>query len=271
MLNPLTGTNATVFTQASHTLANSTGYAQSLTGVTTANGTFVFTGATLALGGAYKAQVLPTTFTETSGAKIPVGTLSAGPIFTVGIGNVDVQLTVSDLSIAPAAAPLYVTSASNAGLGSLQPNGNLVITFNIPVQIPNFDNGYTAATFSPGTKIADGTAGDARLNCSPGPAFCPATGTASKPVTGTLSADGLTLTLAPAYAVVPSGTERNLSITYTEGPPAGAPAQITFPLIEPKDYPGQVFFLFTSPGGGATQVKTAAGAAVSGHVQMTAP
>ena len=77
-------------------------------------------------------------------------------------------------------------------------------------------------------------------------------------------------TIPLSCATAPSENDWSVTITYTEGPPTGAPAGIATPLIEAKDYPGTAFALFTAPGT-ATQLKTAAGNTISGKVQITAP
>ena len=274
LLDPIVGSNATVFATG-NVLAASPGYVPSITApATDANGVTKVVGTSLALGAAYKVQVLPVQFKETaSSTPITIGTFNptagAGSApFIAGLGTIDQRIALVDLTPSPVATPLYVVSVTNSASGQLQPNGTLQVTFNIPVTISD-PKGYDAI-LHPGTQ-ANGTPGTGKLNCAPGPAYCGGTAGTAQPVTASLSADGLTLTLAPNYTAAPAGTERGLSIDYTEGPPAGAPAGVAFPLIEPKDYPGVPFSIFTAPGGGVTQVRKADGTPVSGVVQMTAP
>jgi hypothetical protein len=256
-LDPISASNAGAFTVGSSTLPAFNGYVPSLTATTDANGAAVFAGATLSVGAAYKPQVLPVQFKETATAT-PIQLALFNPAgasltFIAGLGSSDQHLTLAAVPPTPAGIPLYVTSESNFITSSLQSDGKLVVTFSIPVAVQSID-GYTAA-LNPGTK-ADGSAGTGALN-------------ATKPVNATLSTDGLTLTLAPNYATAPAGTERGLSITYDEGPPPGAAAGVTAPVIEPKDYPASAFSLFgTGPG---TQLKLVNGATVTAKVQMTAP
>jgi len=267
-LDPISASNGGAFATGGtgDTLAANNGYVTSLQATTDANGLAKFTGALLAVGAAYKVQVLPVAFKQPiSGATIQLALYNptAGPgsaPFIAGLGNIDQHIALSALPPSPAGVPLYVTSATNAVTGSLQANGALVVTFSVPVSGQSIAGGFFA-TLNPGTK-ADGTAGAGVLN-------------ATNPVIGSLSADGLTMTMTANYTggggVAPAGNERGLAITYVEGPPPGAAAGVTFPLIEAKDYPGVPFDLFTASGGGVTQLRTASGTFVSGRVQIVAP
>ncbi len=206
------------------------GYVQSLQVVTDANGKALFAGTTLALGAAYFISVLPVAYKEPiTGSTIPLR-LTFGPQIFAGFQPNDIRVTL--FAVPPGTGtgvPLYLAGASNRATGQLSANGQLVITFSIPVTVVNLA-GFNAA-LNPGTNAAGTAAGAGVLS-------------ATQPVNATLSPDGLTLTLAPNYASAaqtPAATDRGVGIVYLNGPPGGAPAGVGPGEIVAKDYPATAF------------------------------
>ena len=260
-LDPISAGNGATFVNggASDTLAAFNGYVPSLAATTDAAGKATFAGNLLALGAQYNVQVLPVAFKDTNApAAIELGLApspgaGAKPAIIVGLANVVQPITLVDLTPSSTALPLYLADASNRASFSIQTNGALVITFNTPVSLVN-PNGF-AATFSAGTKADGTTPGTAQLNTV-------------QPVNASLSADGLTLTLAPNYAATPPGsagtpqapaaTDRAVVIQYRNGAAE----------VVPKDYPAATFAVLSPPAGA---LKFADGTGESGIVVISGP
>ncbi len=236
------------------------GYVQSLQVVTDANGKALFAGTTLALGAAYFISVLPVAYKEPiTGSTIPLR-LTFGPQIFAGFQPNDIRVTL--FAVPPGTGtgvPLYLAGASNRATGQLSANGQLVITFSIPVTVVNLA-GFNAA-LNPGTNAAGTAAGAGVLS-------------ATQPVNATLSPDGLTLTLAPNYASAaqtPAATDRGVGIVYLNGPPGGAPAGVGPGEIVAKDYPATAFKLFGGAPVALGQLAFSDGTTDNGAVAITGP
>ena len=269
-LDPSPGDNSAKFSvtsAANDTLFAFTGYVSSLQYTTNASGVATAPGTDLVLGGAYNVSVLPTTFTDSGGSKVQTA-LTGGPGITVGFSGNDTNQTINitDAVGASSGVPLYIASESNPPPNQqLQADGSLTIVFNAPVTLVN------PQCF--GASVARGQKADLSGPGAGAVPGAPTTGPNGTPqVAATLSSDGLTLTLKPLYCTAsangcaatdgaPATTDRNVSITYTDGPPisavaacgavAGGTPQGAF--VVPKDYPAQAFTLFA----GGTVVKPA--------------
>lgn len=204
LLDPITNSNDPAF--AGNYLPATTGYVQSLQGTTGADGKVTFAGTTLALGGAYAVEVLPVVFQDSAGTSVQLGAKAAG---SLGVGFNDAAQMISLDDLVPADASLYIASASNRAQGQITPSGELVITFNAPVVLVN-----TAAITA---SLSVGSTGVL----------------ATPPATASLTADGLTLTLAPSWTTAPASTDENQTITY------GSVS------VSPKDYPANTAAVFT--------------------------
>lgn len=261
-LDPISASNGTTFITggAGDTLPAFNGYVASLGATTDAAGKATFAGNLLALGARYNVQVLPVAFKDptTNNTTIQLGLspapAAAGkPAIIVGLDNVVQPIALFDLTPASTAVPLYLADASNRAVGSIQSNGALVITFNTPVSLIN-PNGFAAA-FSPGTKADGTTPGTSQLN-------------SVQPVNASLSADGLTLTLAPNYSATPAGsagtpqapgaTDRGVVVQYKNGSA----------FVVPKDYPASTFEVLSPPAGA---LKFPDGSGESGVVVISGP
>ena len=259
-LDPISASNSNTFVTGgpSDTLAAFNGYVASLSATTDAAGKASFAGNLLALGARYNVQVLPVAFKDTNApGPIELGLTPAPgatmPGIIVGLDNVLQPITLVDLTPSSTALPVYLADASNRAAGSIQSNGALVITFNTPVSLVN-PNGFAAA-FSPGTKADGTTPGTSQLN-------------SVQPVNASLSADGLTLTLAPNYSATPAGstgtpqapaaTDRAVVIQYKNGSA----------LVVPKDYPASSFEVLAPP---TSALKFADGTTDSGIVVISGP
>ena len=244
-LDPITASNTQVFSTggAADTLPATNGYVASLAQVTGADGKAVFPGANLSVGAAYKIQVLPFQFKETATStpiqlgllNLPTGTL---PLVIAGLSSVNQPLTLADLTPATTAAPIFIVSASNQPLDSIQSNGTLVLTFNLPVSLVNPNN--FGAAITAGTNAAGTGPTAATLN--------------TQPVNASLDSTGTILTLAPNYATPPAAGDRNVQITYSAGTAS----------ISPKDYPTLTINPFTLHFNDGTTTP-------SGVVHVTAP
>jgi hypothetical protein len=174
LLNPVTGSN-TLTTDSSNTLfAAQSGFQGAQTVVTDANGVATFSATSLVLGGRYNVTVLPTDF---EGSQLALPTAS---VFTVGttqnIVNVNMTETVPGTDNG-----LYVASASNLDTDRVTSGGALTLTFSRAVSLVDETN--ITATLTNATTAA--------LNATSSP---------DSTVIGTLSPDGLTLTLTPQFA-----------------------------------------------------------------------
>lgn len=172
-------------------LPASPGYLPSMTATTDANGFATFAGSTLPLGAAYRVAVAPLTSDG-----IQLGSFQGNPFI---IGNADVTdiIPLPDLEPGNNDYGLYVTSISNSVADQYDSTGKLVITFNRAVT-------FTAGSDWPKGFNATHTSWNGVLN-------------GTDPVTSTLSADGLTLTLTPNWAASPSSSELGTAITYENG------------------------------------------------------
>jgi hypothetical protein len=249
-LDPVSASNSGTFVVgAGDTLTATNGYLASLTQTTDATtGKVTVTGANLAVGASYNVTVLPVSFKDSAGTTVQLGTFT-GITFIAGLGVTDIPITLVKVN-APGAALLYLTGASNRATGQLAADGKLTITFSAPVTVVNLV-GFNAG-LNPGSNAARTAAGAGVLS-------------ATQPVTATLT-DPQTLVLAPNYTTPPAPTDRGVSITYSNGPPPGAPAGVGAAVIVPKDYPALSFSLF---GGGLTFSDGITG--VSGVVIITGP
>lgn len=188
-------------------LASSAGFLASLSQTTDASGVATFGGSTLALGAAYQVQVLPVTFTDSSGATVPLARFDGATNYLAGIADVEQRIALSDLVY----STLYAVSASNQPAGQVNASGQLAITFSAPVTLRN-PTGF-GATLTGGTGVL-----------------------AAPSVTATLSADGKTLTLAPSFSTPLGSTDRNVFVTYNDGTA----------FVEPADYPALSYQVFNN-------------------------
>jgi hypothetical protein len=257
-LDPISASNGNTFINggAGDTLPAFNGYVASLSAQTDAAGKATFPGNLLAVGGMYNVQVLPVAFKEPiTGTIIQLGLTpatgpGAKPSIIAGLTAAVQVIALADLTPSTSAVPLYIADASNKAANQVQPNGTLVVTFNIPVTLVN-PNGFNAA-FNPGTKADGVTAGTGALNTT-------------QNVNASLSADGLTLTLAPNYTgsggQAPAATDRGVAIRYAEGTA----------MIIAKDYPSRTFSVL-SPSPGPTLLHFADGTSVeTGVVVISGP
>ncbi len=260
LLDPISASNGNTFITGGtgDTLSAFNGYVSSLAATTDAAGKATFAGNLLALGAQYNVQVLPVAFKDATTTTIQLGLTPAPgaggkPAIIVGLANVLQPITLSDLTPATTALPVYLADASNRASGSIQSTGALVITFNTPVSLVN-PNGF-AATLNPGTKADGTTPGTSQLNTV-------------QPVNAIPSSDGLTLTLTPNYSATPAGstgtpqapaaTDRGVTITYKNGTAA----------VAPKDYPASPFLVLSPPAGA---LKFSDGTGESGLVVISGP
>jgi hypothetical protein len=208
-LDPMTSSNSMTYNPAD-ALPATTGLLASLSVTTDSSGKATFAGTGLVLGGAYQVSVLPVMFTDTAGNTVQLARFTTVTNLVVGITNNVLQIALTDLT--PTTGTVYITSATNQLAGQVIQSGQLVLTFNAPVTLVN----AAATSFS------------ATL-------FNNATATLAVPaVTAALSADGLTLTLSPNFAVVPGATDRGLGINYGDGTA----------LVSPRSYPAQTLRVF---------------------------
>ena len=206
-LDPMTSSNSLTYNPAD-ALSATTGLLASLSVTTDASGKATFAGSSLVLGGAYQVSVLPVPFTDTAGNTVQLARFTTVTNLVAGITNNALQIALADLT--PTTFTVYITSATNQLAGQVIQSGQLVLTFNAPVTLVN------ATSFS------------ATL-------FNNATATLAVPaVVATLSADGLSLTLSPNFAVVPGATDRGLGINYGDGTA----------LVSPRSYPAQTLRVF---------------------------
>ncbi len=206
-LDPMTSSNSLTYNPAD-ALPATTGLLASISVTTDASGKATFAGSSLVLGGAYQVSVLPAPFTDTAGNTVQLARFTTVTNLVVGITNNALQIALADLT--PTTGTVYITSATNQLAGQVIQSGQLVLTFNAPVTLVN------ATSFS------------ATL-------FNNATATLAVPaVVATLSADGLSLTLSPNFAVVPGATDRGLGIIYGDGTA----------LVSPRSYPAQTLRVF---------------------------
>jgi hypothetical protein len=252
-LDPVSAGNSGAFVVGTgDTLAATNGYLASLTQTTDATtGKATFAGTNLAVGAFYKVTVLPVTFKDSAGTTVQLGTFNpvgAGISFIAGLGTTDVPIPLVKVN-APGGAQLYVTGASNRAVNQLFADGKLTVTFSAPVTVANL-NGFNAV-LTPGTNAAGTGVGAGVLSVA-------------QPVNATLP-DPQTLVLVPNYTTQPAPTDRGVAITYSNGPPPGAPAGVGAALIVPKDYPALSFTLF---GGG---LRFSDGNPVNGVVNISGP
>lgn len=207
------------------------GYVASLSATTNASGIATFAGATLSLGAAYRAEVLPVSFTDIGGSVFQLARYQATSNLVAGVSVVEQNIALGDL--VPTASNLYVLSASTQVTGSVNAAGALTVVFSAPVVLRN-STGFTATSNS--LTAVFGTA----------------------PANATLSADGRTLTLTPIFTTAP--TEANgVTITYGNGTA----------FVEAVDYPGIARTVFASAAGQLTFANGAT--TVDGVVTMKAP
>jgi len=172
----------------------------------------------------------------------------------------DVTINLDALS-AGGSFHLYVINASNRPDGQLQADGKLVVTLSTPISVVN-PNCFNAG-LNPNATNAAGTAKSLGALSQ------------TQPVNTTLSADGLTLTFAPNYSTAPAATDRNVFITYDDGPPTGStscpaappPAPFLSGAIVEKDYPAVSHPVFT----GTPLVFSDGSTTLSGKVFITGP
>ncbi len=151
-----------------------------LSGTTDANGKVTFAGTSLVLGATYDATVFPLVF---GGVQLGEGTDSA----EIGVDANDRLISMT------APLGLYVTNVTPLS-GQIQTDGQLTITFNIPVATTSAF--ATAFSASPSGGITGGTLGAPSANA-------------------VLSPDGKTLTLTPNWTVQPTATAAGSYIAYS--------------------------------------------------------
>lgn len=181
LLNPRSGSNQ-LTTDSSNTalFAAQSGFRQAVTVVTDASGVATFPAAGLVLGGQYSIDVLPTIHEGTQLAN----NKTAGGLFTVGT-TVNTRNVTMTQTVPGAENGLYITSASNFDGDTLTSSGVLTIGFS------------RAVTLATENAIGANLTGDvvrAVLNATSAP---------DSQVSATLSADGKTLTLTPAFTTSP--------------------------------------------------------------------
>ncbi|HFD33296.1 MAG TPA: hypothetical protein ENJ28_11400 [Gammaproteobacteria bacterium] len=173
------------------------GFQGSMSATTDANGIATFAGTGLVLGGQYRIDVLPLTH---EGIQLALG---GGVNVNIGTSNIVQNITLADL-VPGTSDGLYVVSASNTDANQVTSTGVLTLVFSRPVSF--VDETAITATLTNNTTAA-----------------IDATNAPDSGVTGTLSADGLTLTLTPNYSANPvvydgtnGGTADNgLVVTYS--------------------------------------------------------
>lgn len=185
-------TSATANFNSPTRLFATTGYLGSQSGTTDANGQVTFPGANLVLGGNYTPVVLPIVREGVQLAR------TSGSSFTVGTTNNEQVISMGDLSPGNESDGVYATSATNRDVDDitgLTNPGRVVITFNRPVELVPIAN----VPFSVILTNAGGAVLDAPS------------------ATGSLSADGLTLTVDPVFTTAPVAADTNMSATFSGG------------------------------------------------------
>jgi hypothetical protein len=244
LLDPVVASNNTTF-NTGDALAATNGLVASLTATTGATGQATFPASQLALGGAYNIQILPVAFTNTAGTVVQLGRYESTTNQVMGVADTFQTVALSDTT--PTAQPLYVVSASNRSTNAITGVTGLPAGMN---------PGYLSVTFNAPIRISSSTAVTGALASSTGVTFAAAL--AATPVTASVSTDGLTLTLNPAYTAYPVVGELGLYISYIQN---------AF-VISPRDFPGAAFDLFT--GGAYSQVLYADGTGVDVRVNINA-
>lgn len=195
LLQPYTSENTETFASTGNRLSQYTGYAESLSATTDANGEATFSGENLVLGGAYYPVVLPSTYETVQLMR------EEGSIIIVGDtsnANHSQLVVLHDDSPGGQDDGLYVVAFTPLDFDDTVASGTLTLTFNRPIELLDSVDQFTAELVNEVT---------ATLN-------------ADTPVDVSLSEDGLTLTLAPIYDVDPDtdvdspGYDSGLQISY---------------------------------------------------------
>jgi hypothetical protein len=182
----------------SNRLLASAGLYPTIIATTDKDGKAVFAGSQLVLGGAYKPVVLPTVADSVQTATTVGSGFVEGADNGTGASSNEQTITLSDAVSGSSQAGLYVASVSNSVAGAVQASGELTIVFNRAVQLNN--------EASPSTGFGGA------LNYNTGSATLSVT----RPVTATLSSDGLTLVLKPNWTTQPASNDYSLNITYSD-------------------------------------------------------
>jgi hypothetical protein len=166
--------------------STSSAYNGNLMATTDASGVATFAAANLVLGGSYGVTVLPVTYDGTAlaqsfGAQITVGAASpVCPLPGCNTGNNFTQIVAMSDLVPGTQNGLYVVSASNTDPNNVTSTGELNVTFSRPVSLGN-EAAILATLTNATTAVLDAT----------------------DTVTASVSADGLTLTLAPRFSTQP--------------------------------------------------------------------
>ena len=198
MLDPNVSTN-NAYASISHRIAPENGYLESLQAITNAKGQVIFAGSELALGTAYKTKVANVVFE---------GIQLTGPAaINLEVGKADVEQIINLVDMCDTIGNAYclqVVSISNSVANQIDASGKLTITFNRAVTLG-----------ARPTPVAPATAGFSATLSVASAAVWPAA-PASR-VSASLSTDGLTLTLTPAWTTPPAlTTELGQAILYTD-------------------------------------------------------
>jgi hypothetical protein len=239
-LQPSTNNND-VTAIAGNRLTAANGQLGSLSATTDDSGVATFAGTDLVLGGAYQIVVLPLVYQDAQLA------LTTGAGIIIGQDNKAQSVAMNDLEPGTANG-LYIVSNSNADANNIQSNGVLTITFSRPVTL--IDEPLINAALG-------GTVRSAALDVSG----------AGTSVTGSLSTDGLVLTLTPNFTTSPvafDGTNGASAATPTADISLTVTYSNVFVTIADGNDGGTPYNVFT-------QLVGSSGAAISGTVLMTGP
>lgn len=173
-LNPHTSNNTATTDRSNVLFAQDDGFQQAMTAVTDDAGIVTFSAANLVLGGQYSIDVMPTAH---QGIQL---VQPAGQIINIGTNKNVVDSPMTEI-LQGTDNGLYVTSANNLDLDAVIAGGTLTLTFSRAVSFVN-EKDILASLNNATTAALDGT------------------DTPDSTVVGSLSEDGLTLTLTPQFA-----------------------------------------------------------------------
>ena len=226
-----------IVTPTDHVIDPVSGYLPALKATTNAAGQVTFAGSKLALGASYEVKVAPVVFEGVQ--------LSYQFWATIRIGQDDVSQIIELSDMCDTTGNNYclqVVSISNSVDDQVDASGTLTIKFNRAVTL-----GVRPAPVAPATAGFGAT-----LAVLPSAAVWPAA--PASEVNASLSSDGLTLTLTPAWTTPPAlTTELGQAITYTDN----------LGFLSVKGYPDSNILLST--------LHDVDGAVISSAVQLSTP